>query len=290
MPTVNSQPTGIALGHDGALWFTEYSANQIGRITTAGVVRERRVPTAKSEPDGIAAGPDGALWFTEYSGNSIGRITTAGAITEYAIPTPDSQSVAIAAGPEGALWFTENHQNNIGRITTAGVITEFPVDPCCGTGPDGIAAGPDGALWFTQDFAIRIARMTTSGVFSRFYSPPVGLGITAGPDGALWFTEPGTGSIGRAPACALGLTASFAGSTLTVSFDLGIDTPATWFGGLQHADVVTPLWSKAIPAVVPPKPVTLTFDSGIPSENPSVGCLRAGDGPRTGTLLRSRRC
>jgi hypothetical protein len=110
--------------------------------------------------------------------------------------------------------------------------------------------------------------MTTSGVFSRFYSPPVGLGITAGPDGALWFTEPGANSIGRAPACALGLSASFASGTLTMSFDLGIDTPATWFGGLEYgADIVTPLWSRSIPAVVPPAPFTLTLESGIPSES-----------------------
>ena len=31
-------PKGITTGPDGALWFTEETANQIGRITTAGVV------------------------------------------------------------------------------------------------------------------------------------------------------------------------------------------------------------------------------------------------------------
>jgi streptogramin lyase len=35
-PTANSGPTGITTGPDGALWFTEGGANQIGRITTAG--------------------------------------------------------------------------------------------------------------------------------------------------------------------------------------------------------------------------------------------------------------
>jgi hypothetical protein len=38
VPTSNSAPTGIALGSDGNLWFTEVGANKIGRITTAGVL------------------------------------------------------------------------------------------------------------------------------------------------------------------------------------------------------------------------------------------------------------
>ena len=32
-PTGDSGPAGITLGPDGNLWFTEYIANKIGRIT-----------------------------------------------------------------------------------------------------------------------------------------------------------------------------------------------------------------------------------------------------------------
>ena len=53
-------------GPDGNLWFTERGSNNIGRITTAGVVTEFPIPTANSYPSGIAAGPDGNLWFTEF--------------------------------------------------------------------------------------------------------------------------------------------------------------------------------------------------------------------------------
>ena len=65
---VNSGPYGIVTGPDGALWFTEYFGNTIGRITTVGVVTEYAVSTADSEPTGITAGPDNALWFTECAG------------------------------------------------------------------------------------------------------------------------------------------------------------------------------------------------------------------------------
>jgi virginiamycin B lyase len=88
LPASYSQPKGITAGPDGALWFTEYNNNKIGRISTSGAITEYAVPTAASHPYSITAGPDGALWFTEYHANNIGRITTAGIITEFAVPTP----------------------------------------------------------------------------------------------------------------------------------------------------------------------------------------------------------
>src|SRR5437764_1215771 len=54
-PTAGSGPAGIASDPDGALWFTESSGNQIGRVTTAGVFTEYAIPTASSRPWGIAA-------------------------------------------------------------------------------------------------------------------------------------------------------------------------------------------------------------------------------------------
>jgi len=199
VPTANSYPTGIAAGPDGVMWFTEYSSNKIGRITTAGVIAEYPVPTANSLPEGIAGGPDGAMWFTEQTGNKIGRITTAGVITEYPAPTANSSPQGIATGPDGALWFTEQTGNKIGRITTAGVITEYPV-PSASSEPYGITAGPDGALWFTEIGDNKIGRITTSGAITEYPVPTAKSlpeGIAAGPDGALWFTEYYGNKIGR---------------------------------------------------------------------------------------------
>src|SRR5258706_11344356 len=70
-PTGGSQPTAITTGPDGALWFIEAGnqINQIGRITTAGVITEFPIPTITAGASGITTGPDGALWFTEHSGN-----------------------------------------------------------------------------------------------------------------------------------------------------------------------------------------------------------------------------
>jgi virginiamycin B lyase len=184
-------PYGITAGPDGALWFTEGTANKIGRITTAGSFTEYPVPTPNSGLDPITAGPDGALWFTEGFAQKIGRITTSGLITEFPVPSSASP-YGITAGPDGALWFTENLANNIGRITTSGVITEYPV-PTANSQPIGITAGPDGALWFTESFGNphNIGRITTTGMITEYSAATFGgpLWITAGPDGALWFTE-----------------------------------------------------------------------------------------------------
>src|SRR6476659_3514373 len=62
VPTPSSFPSVIALGPDGAPWFTELLGNNVGRITSGGTITEFPIPTPSSRPQGIAAGPDGAMW------------------------------------------------------------------------------------------------------------------------------------------------------------------------------------------------------------------------------------
>jgi hypothetical protein len=76
---------------------------------------------------------------------------------------------------------------------------------------------------------MKLARITTTGVITEYVIPTkdsMPQGITAGPDGALWFANYSINGIGRAPACGLGLGASFADQTITLNFDFGIITPA----------------------------------------------------------------
>jgi streptogramin lyase len=157
-------PASIAVGPDGALWFTNFGyepcegplgcgGRTIGRITTAGVVSTYEDP-AIHDPSGIASGPDGAVWFTNAEANSsIGRITPEGVVTSFTDPamsTYPGMAYGISAGLPGeqALWFTEYYKGTIGRITTAGEIeryTEASIER-----PRIITPGPDGAMWFTS--------------------------------------------------------------------------------------------------------------------------------------------
>jgi virginiamycin B lyase len=188
-------PVGIAVGPDGALWFTNETNNSIGRITTTGTVTNY-TGTGISRPWGITAGPDGALWFTNRDSNSIGRITTTGTVSNYT-GTGISAPFGITVGPDGALWFTNGGNASIGRITTTGTVGNFT-----GTGindPIAITAGPDGALWFANEGNDSIGRITTTGTVINYGGSGIRgpNGITAGPDGALWFDNFGADSIGR---------------------------------------------------------------------------------------------
>jgi virginiamycin B lyase len=202
-------PGGIAQGPDGALWFTQETSGEIGRITTAGVVTNEFPVTSPSavDPtnpayvapiDQITSGPDGRLWFTMPRDNAVGAITTGGAPAIYDLDTlgfiPDSRPEGITAGPDGNIWFTEVNANQIGGLTPSGArIGEFPT----GVGPSDITSA-DGALWFTEAVAGRIGRMAPGGPITPFPVPTAGSGpsgITAGP-GGLWFTESNANAIG----------------------------------------------------------------------------------------------
>ena len=188
-PSIND-PEAITAGPDGALWFTNFYRDSIGRITTAGTVTTYADVTVGrfNRPWGIAAGPDGALWFTNYYGESIGRITTSGTVTIYGDATIQSPS-GITSGPDGALWFTNHDGNSIGRITTDGTVTRY-TDASI-NGPDSITTGPDGALWFTNSKGNSIGRITTGGTVTRYTDASINdpESITTGPDGALWFSN-----------------------------------------------------------------------------------------------------
>lgn len=156
----------IALGPDGALWFTEPAANSVGRITARGKITEFSTGiTPGAEPYSIVSGPDGALWFTERDGERIGRITTHGKVSEYSQGiSPGEGPVDLAAGTDGALWFTEYvsdsylvRDSKIGRITTSGQINEYVV--ARHSEPTTIVQGPHRDIWFVETRANRLGRI-----------------------------------------------------------------------------------------------------------------------------------
>ena len=99
-----SQPVGITVGPDGAMWFTEFAGNRIGRIdVTTGVITEFALPEAGIQPEYVAAGPDGNLWFTSFDGAFIGRMTPAGAVT---LLNANAPNFDIVVGADGNLWYS----------------------------------------------------------------------------------------------------------------------------------------------------------------------------------------
>jgi virginiamycin B lyase len=198
-----TETSQIATGHDGNLYFTEPSADKIGRISPAGVVTEFAVPTPNALPGTITAGPDGNVYFTETGANrfgdqQIGRITPAGKISEFSLGGSVFEVGGIAAGPDGNVYasISTGQGEGVARITAAGTITDLqPTEGFTGINAGSITAGPDGNLWFTDPDNRQIVRTTPAGIFTAFALPANSVtgsqagGITAGPDGNLWFTE-----------------------------------------------------------------------------------------------------
>src|SRR5215831_17112674 len=203
VPSADSGPIGIVTGPDSNLWFTERTANKIGRLTPAGVFTEFPLPVngqgLSSQPTVILHGPDGALWFTMSAASRVGRITTDGVTTFFPTPTGQSGTEGLAVGPDGNIWFTEIAANKIGRLLVGGThtITEFPI-PTPNSRPARITTGPDGNLWFTESQttppAGKIGRITTAGAITELPIPtangqPWGIIGSAVGGGSIVFTE-----------------------------------------------------------------------------------------------------
>src|SRR5579859_3901061 len=62
--TASAMPWEITSGPDGNLWFAEFAANQIGRITPTGTVTEYPLPSG-IQVEAVITGPDDNLWITE---------------------------------------------------------------------------------------------------------------------------------------------------------------------------------------------------------------------------------
>ena len=195
---VDIRADGMTVGPDGALWFTEFGADKIGRRATDGTITTYPVG-ASGQPADIVTGPDGNLWFTQDSGNAVGRITTSGVVTMFTIAGSDPRAIHLAVGADGKIWWVNLDGNSLGRIDPLAAdpgttVTLFAL-PHASSQPLDIVAGPDGKLWFTEQGG-RIGRIdpTAASPASTLAEFPVAAGsnpsdLAVGPDSAIWFTE-----------------------------------------------------------------------------------------------------
>jgi streptogramin lyase len=219
-----ADPTAIAQGSDGNIYFTEFANNAIGMINPADPTH-----TIQTFPLGqgynaqplnmVARDGDRYVYFTESNAQhpAIGRITTDSAhtVTTYGPPQglsdgpPNWEPTAITPGADGNIWFTDATTGALGKLvpTTGQMPAEIPL-PKSMVGFQGFQSqqmtlGPHWWIWFTEASknsngvytasAIGAYDMT-AGTFSEVVLPNTGgvqipTGITTGPDGNIWFTE-----------------------------------------------------------------------------------------------------
>jgi virginiamycin B lyase len=212
---------GIAAGPHGTVWFTEGSANKVGRLTpSTGHIDTFPVPLppAASLPQrniqttDIVAGSDGNLWFdvadissaTPVLDGYVGRVTPTGAITLFAVPG-GGQPAGIVVGADGNLWsriavgdastrcgaipgYTPGP--NLVRVTPAGGVTLVGENS-----PKfaGYSVGPDGNHWWMTSTGM-MRRTTPAGQVTDFPAfTSLGFWDPAhfvfGPDKNIWYVD-----------------------------------------------------------------------------------------------------
>lgn len=108
--------SGLCLGPDAGLWFSDGFADQLVRVQGDGTLsRTINLPTGTA-PGRIITGPDGAFWFAETGTNRIGRVTLEGQITHYPLPTPGGLPHALTVGSDHHIWFTTLLSHKVGRL------------------------------------------------------------------------------------------------------------------------------------------------------------------------------
>jgi virginiamycin B lyase len=142
VPTAGAGLQDIVQGPDGNMWFTERTANKIGRIsgTNPGAIAEFDVAAGSSGPDIIVVGPDNALWYTQ--ANGVGRMPPGNPAGAQFFSLGMSGPRGIAVGPDGNLWVADATNNRVMRVSTAGAPVGMPILLPIGFNARGIALGP----------------------------------------------------------------------------------------------------------------------------------------------------
>jgi virginiamycin B lyase len=129
----NGNPTQLAVGSDGNLWFTEPTTNQVGVFSPSSntVTQQISSSATNGNPTQITStsGSNAALWFTLNAAGQVGKIV------------PGSSSATIINGPgiyyssagitslNGNIWFTLPAANDVGMYNPTTGITEYPLSP-----------------------------------------------------------------------------------------------------------------------------------------------------------------
>jgi virginiamycin B lyase len=162
----------LALGSDGALWFTQdlsdnpnytewVGLSTVGRMTASGAVTFYPLASGTGDARDAVLGPDGNIWFTENSDgqgtSALVSVTPTGQLTTHVLPA-GAHGGALTAGPDGNLWVVENFDITTGQVNHGQVaaVDRAGEQVAAYTEPglselDGITTGPDGNIWYSDD-------------------------------------------------------------------------------------------------------------------------------------------
>jgi streptogramin lyase len=191
LPCGCNEPLGVALGADGAVWFSVLAGNELVRITT----------TPNRPSDATAATFDR---FPIPSGVQVIDPVH----PEPGIRTAGAHSLAIDAA--GRVWVTEEETAKIGFLdpatahpgSTAG-FTEFPLgvtDFGAAIQPADLTIDGAGTVFWVDEYGDAVGSVTASGTVTK-WRPAERVSMTDSPmidsQGNFWFAEPGANLVTR---------------------------------------------------------------------------------------------
>ena len=302
LPTAGGvqKPSGLALGPDGNIWFTESVPNAGGsgfvssavgviNVNNGNSIKEFSTP-AGSQPSGITAGPDGNVWFTETGAGAVGFVNVAGLSnpSEYtlggtiAIPTAghaggvlsNPAPVGITAGTDGRLWFADK-SGAIGVLTpTHFVVTTQPRSP--------VSAG--GGFGFT------VKAEDSSGNVDTGFNGTVTVSLVNNPGGSSSILGGSSLTVTAVNGVATfsGLTINVAASGYTLqATSAALDAPThVVTNGIDVTQSVTPP-PPPPPPPAPPPPPPVPPPPTILSEVPVITQKRKANGKPVGKAALS---
>jgi virginiamycin B lyase len=196
--TVSSDiPAAVAIGPDGAVWFSIDFSNAVG------VLRDGKIQRFTKKGDnvdalGIGVDAAGNAWYADGPAVAIQRISPTGEVASFPLGTPIARLGRLAVGPDGAVWFAESTNYSITRLKD-GVFTRNAINSVRG-GPFGVAVAGDGTVWATLQSANALMRISPSGEIAEYEVPTRGSApsdVAVDVKGGVWFLEFRANKVGR---------------------------------------------------------------------------------------------
>ncbi len=206
LPTVNAEPSSVALAPDGSVWFAEMDGRKVGRLSLDGRIVEFDV--RGGPPFRIVVDASGEAWFTQMADHGagdhahhgiqsgVGRVDRQGRVHFH--PAPEGWPTSIAIDAHGQVWTTllvpgnsnGKAKGRIALLTSDGgweTVAAWDANSC----PRNLVPDATGGIFFSDGCRGTVGYREARGRLKEWQLPK-GTRIqdmSLGRDGRLWFTD-----------------------------------------------------------------------------------------------------
>ena len=170
---------GLAFNASGDLFTADDNADQISKITPAGVVSLFATLPNVVRDTKVAAAVKGQAGRRRTATHEINKIAPNGTLSHFATLSAGSDSTGLAFDSSGNLFAADGNTDQISKITPAGTVNLFATLPASSV-PLGLAFDANGNLYAADLNTDQISRISSGGAVSLFAmlpaaSQPIGL-------------------------------------------------------------------------------------------------------------------